>query len=178
MRLFALLMIAPVIAARAQDSAATSPPPDHSVTQRAWVSAGVGLGQFPHVVGYGIAGVLEAVYAPGPVVIVGRTSGAAQIIGDGVSDRALLLGLRTHGPGAFVMAAAGIGSASHTRSCDGPCGPTITGPHGSALAYEAGAEANAQLIGIGLTLFGELGSGQRSYTALALTVQLGWLGSR
>ena len=110
------------------------------------------------------------------VVFEARTSTAAQLFGNGVNDQALLVGLSTSGQRAFTMAAVGYGRAQVTHSCDGPCGPGPSGPYGPAFPYELMAEANLSAIGVGLTLFGTVGSGLAKYTAIAVSVQAGWLG--
>lgn len=170
-----LLGSAPLVGA--QDSAATAAVRSHPVEQRAWLSIAAGPG-FIHTASSGgaLSGAIAAVYSPGIMVFEARTSGATEIFGDGVGDQSLLVGLRTSGRRTFLLGAIGYGRSQYSHSCDGPCSANFTDPYRSAITYEGTAEANARVIGIGATVFGVIGEGRASYTTMALSLQLGWLG--
>jgi hypothetical protein len=157
----------------AQDSTAASRTP-----QRAWLSAAGGVGPVNGSSGardaYGIAGELAGVYSRGLFFAEARTATDQEFIGDGVHDESLLVGGRSPGQGAFVMASVGAGRAHHIRTCD-DCGQTVIGANQAVIAYEASAEVNAETVGIGVTLFGATGPPALRYVALALSVQLGKL---
>jgi hypothetical protein len=156
---------------RAQADSASPPTASHNF----WLSAGVGVGSLGGKNDLGFDGILEATYSSGPLMVIAREGAAGQIFGYTAIDQSLLAGVRTKSPHDFAYVAAGLGRARWTWSCDGPCGPIDDTPFAAAVSYEAGVEANAGLVGLGLTAFGTLGKSHARYNAIALSIQMGWL---
>ena len=146
-----------------------------SRAQNFWVTAGLGVGSLGGKNDLGLGGLLEATYSTGPLVVIARDAAIGQFFGYTAIDQSLMAGVRSKAAHDFVYAAVGPGRARWTWSCDGPCSPERDTPYSGAVSYEAGVEANAGLVGVGLTAFGTLGHSHARYNAVALSVQVGWL---
>ena len=152
---------------------AQTPSADNAWPQRAWAFAGLGRGS---IQSRAIAGTVGGSYAPGPLVFTIRRSGAGQFpFGDAIGETALLIGVRSPGKRAFLSAQVGVSAIHRSHTCD--CsGGDWTGPTQSATAFDISAQANQIVAGIGLDVFGTLGSPGRRYAAMAVIIQLGWFG--
>jgi hypothetical protein len=145
--------------------------------QSGWVSVGLGAARFGATgpSQNGVAAVANGWYTVGPLALGIRTSIVTQLLyGQDVFGTGLLVGARTSGRSTFLLGAVGLVRAHHTFSSDN--GPQRDDPATTALAFDAEAIANARIPGVGLHIFGAVGSRNVSHAAVALSVALGWFG--
>jgi hypothetical protein len=119
-----------------------------------------------------IAAGLAASY--GPMVGMFRATGvdAGRIsdnAGTGITDYAVLGGVRSRGQRLFVVGAAGIAESS----LNGTLNTKQLAP-----SFDLSAHADYRIVGVGLSLAGVLGPSSTRYVALSFGAELGWFGSR
>ncbi|MDQ2665471.1 MAG: hypothetical protein M3Z05_05630 [Gemmatimonadota bacterium] len=144
----------------------------------AWASAGLGPGKIDVPNGNGITAVVRATASVGPWLATYRSGdiGAFISAGSGVRDSGVLAGMRTGGHRVFASAALGYARATPYHQSDGGSRYPTYAPSVAALAYELTLHANAFVPGLALSLFGDLGPAESSYSAFTMSVELGWFG--
>ena len=144
----------------------------------AWASAGFGEARIRGSNGSPIAVALRASASISDVVVMARFAevGPFLVGGDGVDDAALLVGVRSGGHRLFATATVGYSRVTpyHGGGIDGPA--RTTGLSQDALAYDLGIHANLLIPGLSLGLSGDLGPPRIAYTAIVLSMELGWFG--
>jgi hypothetical protein len=175
--LLALSVAGPHIA-RAQslgDTATVVAPTSRPIA--AWASVGLGSGAVHGTAGGLLAGMVRAHVSVGSLLLTYRGSDVGPFIaaGDGVSDDAVLAGVRTRGRRLFASTALGYARASHYHQCDG-CGVTTVDPGVGVLAYELAMHANLVVPGIAVSFSGNIGPSRVRYSAFTVALELGWFG--
>lgn len=89
----------------------------------------------------------------------------------------MLTGMRTGGHRVFASGVVGYSRAKPYQDggIDGG-GRRTYAPSESALAYDVSLHGNVYVPGVALSLSGDIGSSRSTYTALTLSVELGWFG--
>lgn len=135
-----------------------------------WFSAGLGTGS---VTG-SFAADLSLWYADDRLALGVQGNADDAIIGEARESLALLGGVTHESDHERDVAAVGLASLrSFTCSENAPC---AAGNRNLALAFAGEAFLHASVIGLGLDAFGALGTQRTSYIAIAVALQLGWLG--
>lgn len=153
-------------AAHAQTPHDSTPSAPYAV----WASVGLGPSSG------GVAGIVRANMSLDRYLVTYRATEQGPFFGTGfaVSERALLVGARTPGKRIFGSAAIGYADAGSYHQSDG-CAQCDR-RHGSSLAYELGAHANALVPGLALTFAGAAGPSHTSWSAMTVSLELGWFG--
>jgi hypothetical protein len=121
-----------------------------------------------------LAGNIGVAVSRGPGIGLVRLGSGSEWIGRGLTERAVLAGVRTRGDHFFVAAAAGAADVTPTLSSDG--GGSSVGSGSGAFAYDLSGHGAYRLAGLELALAGVAGGSRRSYVALTLGFDVGWLG--
>jgi hypothetical protein len=141
---------------------------------RAWISGGAGSGTYAYGSGTGFR--LSAGGSYGQTLLMYRGSTAMESL-DGYGDStewSILVGRRTAGSRFYGSAAVGLSRVHWTNGC-----PTISvceDGAGTGIAYDFGVHPNARVVGLGVNLYGVLGSTKARMTGVALSLELGWFG--
>lgn len=143
----------------------------------AWGSVGLGTGNTQAQGGGGVAGVVRGNVSIGPWLVTYRGSDVGPFIsaGSGVRDAGILAGMRTGGHRLFGSAALGYARANPYHQSDNSSYATVA-PSVGALAYDFTLHANAYVPGIALSMSGDIGPSNSTYSAFTLSVELGWFG--
>lgn len=110
----------------------------------------------------------------GMVLGMVRATDSEPIVGQGVRDDALLIGMRSRSDYLFVAGAVGIDRATPRVTTDG-AGNTTGSPQ-TAFAYDLSAHADYGIVGLALSVSGVVGPQRTSYGAVTLGAELGWFG--
>jgi hypothetical protein len=134
-----------------------------------WGSLAVGSANGPDANRVGLGFTLWG--ARGIPAVAVRASTSAYLLDVGhVADYSLLLGARVPRRNITAVGAAGIGVSSGTTG-----GPQVSLPYAAILAYSGELTGSFNHIGVGFSIFGAAGEARRSYTAIALVIQVGRL---
>ena len=148
----------------------------------AWLALGLGSGvlsQGGSGSGSPLAGVLRANLSIGRLLVMARASDVGPFLGGGpgVSDMALLVGVRSPGRRAFLTAAGGVAAATpYQASCFDCGGGHHNGATVAALAFDVGLHANYLVPGVAAGISGAIGPSSVTHAAFTVAVELGWFG--
>lgn len=174
----AAIGVAIIAASTPSRAAAQSSADDRTVA--VWISAAFGPGSLSGATSSQLAGVARANVSVGPWVASLRGAEIGPIFGtgDGISETAVLVGLRSEGRRTFVSAALGyaVATPNATASATAAGAPTWTGGGSSVLAFDLTAHANARIVGVVASLSGSAGPSHVRHTELTAGLELGWFG--
>ena len=123
-----------------------------------------------------LAGTLGANVSARALILAYRNTQTTVLFSnDGLTENALLFGLRTGGRRTFVVAATGPAHGSfHRELTYGQC--VECNVSGNTLAYELSLHANYLVAGLVASFSGSVGPPRLAHTALTAGVELGWFG--